>query len=453
MRKLLVLCWLLAAPAAAAEPVRHVVLVSVDGLAASYLNDPRAELPMLRELARQGASARGMITSFPSVTWPSHVSLATGTRPARHGVIGNSVYDRQRNRPLVYIGDPELTKHEAVKVPMLYDAAHAAGLRSAGIIWPCSSGAETLEFMIPDSNKAELHARFTTPALFPLMAEAGVDIKPLGQWGWDKARSSERDEMYTQVACRLVQHNKINLVLLHLIKPDGVEHAYGPHTPEAYEAVAEADGQIRKLWEVLNSPPLAGHSALFVVSDHGFAPYEKLIQPNVVLQQSGLIDANDKGNVTGRRAWCVAQGGSAFIYLLDDANREQQLKQLRLTFIEVEGVTQALGPDRFAELGLPDPKDNPQAPDLVLATGPGYSFSDSLQGDVVNSAGGQKGSHGHLPNPDYMHALFVAAGSGIKPQVQFDTIQNIDVAPTIARLMGFAFPSADGRVLTEMLAP
>src|SRR4029078_11719497 len=31
--------------AADGPPVRHVVLVSVDGLAASYLNDPRAEMP------------------------------------------------------------------------------------------------------------------------------------------------------------------------------------------------------------------------------------------------------------------------------------------------------------------------------------------------------------------------------------------------------------------------
>src|SRR5262245_10078713 len=79
---------------AADEPVKHVVLVSIDGLAASYLNDARAELPTLRKLAKTGAVAKGMITSFPSVTWPSHTSLITGVHPARHGVIGNSVWSR-----------------------------------------------------------------------------------------------------------------------------------------------------------------------------------------------------------------------------------------------------------------------------------------------------------------------------------------------------------------------
>src|SRR5688500_2682677 len=117
-------------------PVKHVVLVSIDGLAASYLNDPRAQLPTLRRLMKEGASAAGMLTSFPSVTWPSHTSLITGTEPDRHGVIGNSVWDAKRNRGLTYIGDPELTKQQSIRVPTLYDVAHKAGLTCGSVIWP-----------------------------------------------------------------------------------------------------------------------------------------------------------------------------------------------------------------------------------------------------------------------------------------------------------------------------
>jgi hypothetical protein len=36
--------------------------------------------------------------------------------------------------------------------------------------------------------------------------------------------------------------------------------------------------------------------------------------------------------------------------------------------------------------------------------------------------------------------------------VQLKEIQNVDVAPTIARLLGFTLPNADGRVLKEILA-
>ncbi|WP_417850156.1 alkaline phosphatase family protein [Thalassoglobus sp.] len=435
----------------AEEPVKHIILVSVDGLSGSYLNDPRAELPNLRALAAKGASAEGMQTSFPSVTWPSHTSLITGSHPAKHGVIGNSVWNRETGKPVVYIGDPVLTKQQAIRTPTLYDIAHAAGLSTASVIWPCSNGADTLNWVIPDSNKQELHDRYTTPGFAEELKSAGIDISPLGGWGWGKQHSTNRDLLYTQVTKYLLEKHRVNLILVHLITPDGVEHAYGPNTPPAYAAVAESDQRIGEIWAALQQPPFAGNSTLFVVSDHGFAPYEKLIRPNVVLKDLGLIETDDKDKVTHRSAWCVAQGGSAFIYLFDESKREEHSKMLVQKFGQTKGVQAVIEPKGFAELGIPDPKKNPEAPHLVLTTGPGYSFANNTSGPVVIDAGGLKGSHGHDPRPDYMHAMFIAAGKGIRPATKLDIIQNVDVAPTIAHLLGLKM-DADGKVLKEILS-
>jgi predicted AlkP superfamily pyrophosphatase or phosphodiesterase len=451
---LLLLAALLAASAQAQDGRRteHVVLVSIDGLAASYLDDPKADLPTLRKLAAEGAVAKGMITSFPSVTWPSHVTLSTGVTPARHGVIGNNVWDRKQGRGLTYIGDPELTKDQAVLVPTLFDAAHDAGLSCGGIIWPCISGAKSLKWVIPDSGREDLHARFTTPGLVEELAKEGIDISVLGKWGWNKERSTDRDVLYTRVAQHLLTKHRANLVLVHLITPDGVEHAYGPHTREAYAAVAESDRRVAEIWETLQEPPLAGKSTLFVVSDHGFAPYEKNIRPNALLQQLKLVDADAEGKITRRDAWCVAQGGSAFIYLLD-ASRENELsEQLKTKLAALEGVAALLEPKDFTALGLPDPAKNLQAPHLVLSAKPGYAFQEALGPDVIVSAGGLKGTHGHDPRPDYMHATFLAAGAGIKPGVKLDVIKNTDVAPTIAHLLAVPLQGTDGRPLKEILA-
>jgi predicted AlkP superfamily pyrophosphatase or phosphodiesterase len=437
--------------------VRHVVLVSVDGLAASYVDDPRADMPTLRKLAKQGAVAKGMITSFPSVTWPSHTSLITGVQPARHGVIGNSVWSRKLDRALTYIGDPELTKAEAIKVPTLYDVAHKAGLKCGGIIWPCSTAADSLNWIIPDAGRADLHAKYTTPGFVAELATAGIDISKLGEWGWNKDKSYDRDVLYTRVAQYLLEKQKANLVLVHLVTPDGVEHNYGPHTPEAYKAVHESDDRISEIWNTLQEPPFAGHSTLFVVSDHGFAPYQKNIRPNVVLKEMGLIQTDDKDKVTTRKAWCVAQGGSAFLYVLDSdkAGAEKKtdtIAKLNDRFSKLEGVSAVVAPDQFAKLGLPRPEVNGESPDLVLMTNPGYSFAEQLTGEAIATAGGMKGSHGHHPDPAYMHATFVAAGTGIKAGTQLGLIHNVDVAPTIAKLMGLAMKDVDGRVLTEILA-
>ena len=101
-------------------------------------------MPNLRPIARQAVSAEGMVTTFRSVTWPSHTSLITGTFPARHGVIGNSVWNRETQQEVKYIGDPVLIKDEAFRVLTFCDVAHKAGLSTASVIWLCSNGAQTL---------------------------------------------------------------------------------------------------------------------------------------------------------------------------------------------------------------------------------------------------------------------------------------------------------------------
>ncbi len=169
-----------------------------------------------------------------------------------------------------------------------------------------------------------------------------------------------------------------------------------------------------------------------------------------MLKELGLIKTGEKNKVTERSAWCVAQGGSAFIYVLNNEQRAEITDTLARKLADLEGVIAVMHPAEFTKLGVPHPDRNPEAPHLVLTTGPGYSFDNSVKGDSVTDAGGHKGSHGHDPRPDYMHATFVAVGKGIKPGTKLEFIRNVDVAPTIAHLLGLNMDS-DGRVLTEAL--
>lgn len=431
---------------------RYVVLISVDGLAATYFDDRHTAMPTLRRLAKEGAHAKGMLTSFPSVTWPSHVSLITGASPARHGVIGNSTLDRRTLGTIRYIGDPVFTKAECVRVPTLYDAVSKAGMKTASVIWPACNGATTLNWMIPDSNQEAIHRKYTTPGFAAELDEAGISIAKLGRWGWNKEHSAARDATYTRVAKHLLKKHQPNLLLLHLITPDGVEHTYGPHVEESRWAVSNSDDRIREIVEALEQPPFAGKSTLFVVSDHGFAEYDKVIHPNVLLVQNGLVTVGKKGSIEKRQAWCHASGGACQVYILDTNNKETIRKSLKSMLGKLEGVERVLDVADFMKYGLPDPRENPEQADLMLSAKPGYTFGGSHTGkEVIRDAGSRKGSHGHLPDPRYMHATFLAYGAGIKPGVKLKLISNLDVAPTIAHLLGVKLPTAEGRVLTEIL--
>lgn len=102
--------------------------------------------------------------------------------------------------------------------------------------------------------------------------------------------------------------------------------------------------------------------------------------------------------------------------------------------------------------------------DVFALMAPGYNFDGvqnpgvARQGDApFNSATTALsmpnfyGAHGHDPELPVMSATFIAAG----PQIRRDTVvrhmRNIDVAPTIMRILGTTPHHVDGEVLNEVL--
>src|SRR5215470_11487073 len=135
------------APAAAAPPRPHVVIVSVDGLRPdTYLEADRLglKIPTLRRLMREGTVAAGAMSVLPSVTYPAHTTIATGVFPARHGIVTNYAWD-----PV----DKNLTGWwwyaEDIRAPTLWDAARAAGRKVALIDWPVTVGAK-VDVLVPE---------------------------------------------------------------------------------------------------------------------------------------------------------------------------------------------------------------------------------------------------------------------------------------------------------------
>jgi hypothetical protein len=113
----------------------------------------------------------------------------------------------------------------------------------------------------------------------------------------------------------------------------------------------------------------------------------------------------------------------------------------------VEGVDRVVGRDGFRALGLPTPEHDPQMSDLFVTAKTGYSFAGATGGPVTAAAAQTGGSHGYIASDPEMDALFIASGYGIAGGAKLDRIANVDVAPTIARLLGVSLPSAKGHAL------
>lgn len=442
-------CFRLCSIAAASDAGRIVVMISVDGLAGYYLDDSKAEMPTIRTLAAQGARASMMKASTPTVTWPNHTTLVTGATPAKHGVLGNNYFDRVSRKKVTLISDPVYDKDEIVKVPTIYDLVNAAGMKTAGIRWPATRNAKTLDWAIPDVINTNLLRKYTTPALLAECEKAGIDIfaDDKTETGSGSPPPKPTDENCVRVLNFILHEHHPSLALLHVIDVDHTEHLKGPRSPEAYAAVKAADEQVKEVWEELKRE-YPGKATLLVVSDHGFSPIKRMILPNVILRKAGLVA--EKG--TTGSVQIVTQGGSAFVYILDEAHRAEIVEKIKKALTGLEGITRMVEPKDFKEYGVANPKDDPHAPDLMLFAEEGCNFGDTAAGELpFNDKPERKGSHGHDPNLPDLHATFVAWGAGIKRGARLGEISNVDVAPTIAKLLRLSIPNAQGKPLREIL--
>lgn len=421
---------------------QHVILITIDGLAAFYLSDPQAPIPTLRKLIKEGASAEGLRVSNPSVTWPNHTSLITGVHPDKHSVLFNGVLIRPGPGEPVRI-ESDRDQNDLVAVPTLYDHLHRAGYRTAGINWPCTRGAITLDDNFPDVPN---QIKYTTPRLRAQLIGLGF-LKDTETASFLAKSTAALDQTWTAAAVHVLRTRRPNLLLLHLLITDSVQHRHGPQTLAAYTALAVADSHVGDIVRAVEAAGLRERTTIFVVSDHGFDRPFKLVNPNVLFRQAGLQRPGPR-----RRAQAMSQGGTAFVYLTAPKTREEDRGKVIELLREHEGIAEILQPDKFPLLHLPDPARNPQMGDLILVAKEGYAFAnESFEDEAITGITFPAGSHGYLARNPKMNGVFVAWGRGIKPGTKLGIVEIIDVAPTIAELLGHTFPEADGKVLREIL--
>ena len=432
---------------AAFDTNRIVVLVSLDGLASFYLNDPKAEMPTLRALARDGAVAKSMVPVIPTVTWPNHTTLVTGVTPARHGVIGNTYFDREKREIVTLIQDPVFDKEQIVKVPTIYDVAKAAGLSTAGIHWPATRNAKNLDWQVPATRSMENQRQFTTPSLLAECEKNGIHL--VDQNIKEREPSAETDEISTKIFDLVLKNHRPQFAMLHIGNVDHAQHEHGPRSAEAYAAIKAQDAQLHDVWRELQTD-FPGKATLFVVSDHGFSYRDHYISPHAILQKLDLENAR-KGKTN--RVEFVTQGGCVLLYILDQARRAEIEEKIAKGFAKQKGVTRVLTTAQLKANGLATPGEDPHAPDVVVLAGKTYVFGDTSSGQIPASEKPERrGTHGHDPLEPDLHAIFVAWGAGIKPDVKLGDIKNIDVAPTMARILEVNLPNAEGKPLKEILA-
>jgi predicted AlkP superfamily pyrophosphatase or phosphodiesterase len=421
-----------------AEPL--LVLISIDGLRPDYVtaaDEHGAKVPNLRRFMKEGAYAEGVTGVVPTVTYPSHTTLVTGVWPVKHGIWANTTFDPQQKN---YQG--WYWYAEDIRVPTLWDAAAAAGRRTASLQWPATVGAN-ITWNIPEiwragtPDDAKLLRAVSTRGL---LDEAAAEIGPY-RGGIDA--SIEADEIRGKYAVWILEKKQPGLMTLHLIALDHVEHETGPFSEEAVATLEKLDAVVGKVREAAERVA-SRRVVVAVVSDHGFAQYDQQTNLFTAFREANLFTANEKGAITDWLAMPWETGGSAAI-VLKNPQDEAVVKQVHDLLTKLAG-DRANGIDRVLDAEELHKRGGYPNASFFVSLKPGWRTGAALTGPVVMKVK-PGGTHGELPDVPDLRATFFVVGPRVPAGKDLGLIDMRDIAPTLAKEVGLLFSGTDGKAL------
>lgn len=433
MRRLATLIALLLASPAAASPV---LLISLDGLRPGDISDAKARgmnLPVLSGLRAEGASAQGVVGVLPTLTYPSHTTLVTGVSPGRHGVVNNLTFDpEQKNQGGWYWYTSD------VKVPTLWQAAHAAGLLTANVHWPVTVGATGIDENLPQIWRAgteddrKLLTALATPGLI-----ARLERRVGARYPQGIDETVEGDAQRVAFAEALLA-DKPQFTTVYLAGIDHTEHHDGPDSAAAKAAIEATDALVGRL--VRAARAAMPDVTVVVVSDHGFLPVSTDINLFKPFIDAGLITLDAKGQVTGWQAMPWIAGGTAAIRLArpDDAALLAKVRGVLAAMAANPAYKIASVLDRSA---IAKAGGDGEASFLV-AMQPGTETGRDPAAPIAKPSV-YKGMHGYVPWDPAMRSTLIVAGPGIAKGKDLGVVDMRAIAPSIARRLGASLPSAE----------
>lgn len=381
------LALLLAACAEAAPAPPTVILISLDG---TRVEDAR-QMPALRRVAQRGIGPVPMRPVFPTNTFPNHVSLVTGVSPVVHGIVNNTFRDPERGG-FRYESDPTW-----IEVEPLWSWLAGEGIRSAAFHWVGSEGTWRT-----GRGPAEWRA-------FDASVPEAEKVRQI--LAWLDADAPDRPQFITAW----------------FRGADAAAHRDGPDSTAARKRLEQQDAALGRLFDGIGARRLWDATTVLLVSDHGMTEVERTVDLAAALERAGL------------RAWVYGGGGFATVWTArggDDVGRVLEVA----TSLGLEAWRPGSRPD--------DPADHPRFGEVVALApiGTGIVRADASQHPDERRE--LRGSHGYSPAAPTMQAFFAAIGRGVEPGYAADGVRVLDVAPTIARLLGREpAPWVEGRAL------
>ncbi len=372
----------------ATEERPTVILVSIDGFRWDYLDMYNPST--LGTLARDGARAEALVPVFPTLTFPNHYTVVTGLYPAKHGIVGNRMYDPTLGRSFTY------TKAEDV----------------ADSVW---WGGE------PIWVTAEKHG-IRTATFFWVGSEAPIrGVRPSHWLRYDHDLPVEERVQNVLRVLDLPQPAQPRFVTLYFSHVDDASHRHGPATSEVGKAVGVVDDALGLLMAGLRERDLMNTTDIIVVSDHGQARRDST---RVIY----LLDYIASGDAR------VVEGSPTVTLWPTGITADSLYSKLRGAHPHMRVYDERTMPAEWHYHG------SPRVMPVVAVADEGWTFG--RRGD--DPARHTGGDHGFSPAVRSMHGIFVAHGPSFRAGVVIPPIESIHLYELMADILDIRPAPNDG---------
>jgi len=424
------------------------LLMVVDGLRPDYVT-PEI-MPRLYALGSEGVLFTAHHSVFPTVTRVNSSSIATGSYPESHGLLGNTVYS-PKAFPTKGIDTSDYEQLEAMEkaedrlltVPTLGETLHAAG-KTLLVVSAGSSGSAVLvnhplmgsvinvEVIQPSDVRDRIVA-----ALGPGPAET-VPNNARNKWAVDALLTFGLKEL------------KSDVTVVWFGDPDATAHQKGVGTPVTIEALKFVDDQIGRIVDTLHTQGLLEGTDILVTSDHGFSTHTGKLRLATTVAPFAHELADGSPDII------VTEGAINFRNRPDPARVAAVVAELQkrpevgaiFTRPVEQGSMKGTVPGTLS-FNVPRWNHARSAEILVSA-----NWNDEKNDAGFAGKTTQTGVAGHgTSSPFDVHNTLIARGPDFKQHFSSSLpTANVDIAPTLLTLLGLPIPtSMTGRVIEEAL--
>ncbi|XP_071537942.1 glycerophosphocholine cholinephosphodiesterase ENPP6-like [Panulirus ornatus] len=366
-----------------------LLYILMDGFKWDYVDQEDASvLPAFTKFLQDGGRARWTNPLFPSLSYPTWTTLATGQYAETHGIVGNYFYDPETGDVFSLFDDASTGKEKWWTSEPIWTTAEKAGLRTAQYLWArCDVPIQGIV-----TEYCEHFVKIPGKAIF----EENI-MKALDKFdeGFDFV------QVYTEHA-------------------DNTGHNTGPNSTAIRQAVKDLDDVLMTLMDELEKRNLEDEVNIVIVSDHGMT----YTAPGAIVRHE-IDDFLDTDLVEN-----IADKGAFMNIKIPSENVEKVFEQVS----EIPGVT------AYKHYDIPEQfhfKNNKYIHDIILLADEGHFIMASNSSKQLPPRNDfvYIGAHGYNPNIQDMKGIFFAKGPAFKCGWTVDPIHVVDIYQVLTHVL------------------